>query len=393
MAAKHILRVRRTDVDEATPAYALLAVEPAGPEPLDVKLVGTEGESVFAASVRGAQIRNFRDRRSKTGDDHEWESILRSSLLLRPTAGDDAKLLENVEIVASVSDQHLNLTVRKNIQGITQRLGVIPLAEDCDTEIEFFEWTAIAVETASAARDGACELRNKHEAQQVTINKLKSQLDELIQSKNDHEKALLAKFQDLLNAKKLKIRDQQRLLAGAKVDPAVAAAVDQARDTKRDTRPRKAGPSRASKRKATMETPVIDSESELDRPSRMDVDDDDAAAKLEGDEEIAEPATPEGSDSDLETTEDEDDDDLDAIPAAGPAEAGPGSRDKATETATQSQSSQRQKSPEAPPPRRELPFIRDQGGQPRNGIVKKTPARAVQDDDETTTTDDDDDEL
>ncbi|KKY25431.1 putative dna double-strand break repair and vj recombination xrcc4 [Diplodia seriata] len=280
MAAKQILRVRRTDVDEATPAYALLAVESAGSEPLDVKLVGTEGENVFAASVC---------------DDHEWESILRSTLLQRPVDGDDAKVLENVEIVASVSDQRLNLTVRKNIQGITQRLGMIPLAEDRDTEIEFFEWTAIAVETASAARDEACDLRNKYEAQQVTITKLKSQLDELIQSKHDHENALLAKFRDLLNAKKLKIRDQQRLLAGAKVDPAAAAAVKQARGTaRRDTRPRKAGPSRASKRKASVKTPVTDSESELDsKASRMDVDDDDAEAKLERGEEIAEPATPE----------------------------------------------------------------------------------------------------
>ncbi|KAL0259187.1 hypothetical protein SLS55_006692 [Diplodia seriata] len=295
MAAKQILRVRRTDVDEATPAYALLAVESAGSEPLDVKLVGTEGENVFAASVREAQIRNFRDRKTKVCDDHEWESILRSTLLQRPVDGDDAKVLENVEIVASVSDQRLKLTVRKNIQGITQRLGMIPLAEDRDTEIEFFEWTAIAVETASAARDEACDLRNKYEAQQVTITKLKSQLDELIQSKHDHENALLAKFRDLLNAKKLKIRDQQRLLAGAKVDPAAAAAVKQARGTaRRDTRPRKAGPSRASKRKASVKTPVTDSESELDsKASRMDVDDDDAEAKLERGEEIAEPATPE----------------------------------------------------------------------------------------------------
>ena len=57
-------------------------------------------------------------------DDHEWESILRSTLLQRPVDGDDAKVLENVEIVASVSDQRLKLTVRKNIQGITVSRGV-----------------------------------------------------------------------------------------------------------------------------------------------------------------------------------------------------------------------------------------------------------------------------
>lgn len=180
------------------------------------------------------------------------------------------------------------------------------------------------------------------------------------------------------------MRRLRPLRFGNKANGGTAAAVKQTRGTtKRDTRPRKAGPSRASKRKAAVKTPVIDSESELDKPSRMDVDDDDAEAKLEGEEEIAEPATPERSD--LDTTEDEDDDDLDAIPASRPAKTDLGSKGKAIETATQSQSSQRQKNPEAPPPRRELPFTRGQEKQP----VKKVPARPVQDDDETTTTDDD----
>lgn len=65
-----------------------------------------------------------RKLQQKGADDHEWEAVLRSSLLQNPVDGHDATLLENVEIVASVSDQHLNITVRKNIQGITVRRGV-----------------------------------------------------------------------------------------------------------------------------------------------------------------------------------------------------------------------------------------------------------------------------
>ncbi|EOD49504.1 putative dna double-strand break repair and vj recombination xrcc4 protein [Neofusicoccum parvum UCRNP2] len=360
MAAKKILRIRRTDVDshdEATPAYALVSVEPAGPQPLDVRLVGTEGENVFAASIRESQIKNFRDRKNKTGDDHEWETILRDSLLNIPAGGDDARLLDNLEIVASVSDQRLNITVRKNIQGITQRLGAIPLAEDRDTEIEFFEWTAIAVEAASAARDEARNLQNKYEAQQVTISELKSQLDDLIQAKHDHENALLAKFQELLNAKKLKIRDQQRLLAGAKVDPAAAAAVEHARGSTRHTRPRKAGPSRASKRKANGKTPATEVESEPDEGSRMEVDENEAGAKQDEEEEL--PVTPEKSDLDETEDEDEDDEDLDATP-------------------------------EELPPRRELPFTRKQSNQPSRESGKKAPVTAAPDDEDETT---DDDEL
>ena len=48
---------------------------------------------------------------------------------------------------------------------------------------------------------------------------VRSQLDNLIEEKTSHENALLEKFRQLINSKKLKIRDQQRLLAGAKVDP------------------------------------------------------------------------------------------------------------------------------------------------------------------------------
>lgn len=51
-----------------------------------------------------------------------------------------------------------------------------------------------------------------------TIGKLNTQLEELIQAKTDHDDQLIAKFVQLLNEKKLKIRNQQRLLASAKVD-------------------------------------------------------------------------------------------------------------------------------------------------------------------------------
>lgn len=285
-----------------------------------------------------------------------------------------------------------------------QRLGAIPLAEDPDTEIEFFEWTAIAVDAASAARDEARELQNKYEAQQVTISKLKSQLDDLIQAKHDHENALLAKFQELLNVKKLKIRDQQRLLAGAKVDPAAgasspaapfsikangetAAAVEQARGSTRRTRPRKAGPSRTSKRKANGKAPTTDSEPEVEEASHMEVDEDAAGPKQEESEE--EPATPDRSD--LDETEDEDDEGFNAVPASRPTKAGVGSKGKAVETVTGEKSSQGNQGPGTLPPRRELPFSkRQQGKQPAAERVKKPPVTAASDEEDETT---DDDEL
>lgn len=43
-------------------------------------------------------------------------------------------------------------------------------------------------------------------------------MQQFIREKKTAEDEMLAKFMQLLNNKKLKIRDQQRLLAGAKVD-------------------------------------------------------------------------------------------------------------------------------------------------------------------------------
>jgi hypothetical protein len=56
-------------------------------------------------------------------------------------------------------------------------------------------------------------------AANAKITRLEEQLQGLVDEKLAHANALLQKFADLLNSKKLKIRDQQRLLAGAKVDP------------------------------------------------------------------------------------------------------------------------------------------------------------------------------
>lgn len=55
-------------------------------------------------------------------------------------------------------------------------------------------------------------------SEQDTIAKLSAQLDDLIQTKSETESAMLQQFMELLNEKKRKIRDQNRLLARAKVD-------------------------------------------------------------------------------------------------------------------------------------------------------------------------------
>lgn len=55
-------------------------------------------------------------------------------------------------------------------------------------------------------------------SEQSTIAKLHAQLDDFIKTKNEAETAMLQQFMELLNEKKRKIRDQNRLLASVKVD-------------------------------------------------------------------------------------------------------------------------------------------------------------------------------
>ena len=59
---------------------------------------------------------------------------------------------------------------------------------------------------------------SKYESAQATIASLDAKLDELVKAKSEHEEELISKFVLLLNEKKLKIRNQQRLLSTAKVD-------------------------------------------------------------------------------------------------------------------------------------------------------------------------------
>lgn len=113
----------------------------------------------------------------------------------------------------------LTLVFRRNISGVTQRLGEISLQLDENQEIALFEWTATAADQVGDLETALRDLNVKYQDQSKISQKLSEQLDELIEAKKEHETRLLEKFQALLNTKKLKIRDQQRLLATAKVDP------------------------------------------------------------------------------------------------------------------------------------------------------------------------------
>jgi len=91
------------------------------------------------------------------------------------------------------------------------------LKQDDAQAIQLFDWTGIAVSRAHALEEQISSLRNKYSTAEDTISRLNSQLEELIHAKNNHDDELIAKFVQLLNEKKLKIRNQQRLMATANV--------------------------------------------------------------------------------------------------------------------------------------------------------------------------------
>ncbi|KAK8199995.1 uncharacterized protein BKA78DRAFT_303091 [Phyllosticta capitalensis] len=216
-----LLRVRRTDVDaQDQDDFVLVSVQAIGPQPLDLKLIGTESENVYATSIRHKKIKDLQLRPAYKGSDAEWEAILKHVLLKSDEPSHGPTGLDDIEIISAVSDGRINLTLRKNIAGVTQRIGAIRLPEDNDTEISLFHWAGDAVLREDAER------REKKAAQATVVTKenecrkYKGQCENFTKVKPNHETAILAKTTTMMNAKKLKIRDLQRLLACAKVDPA-----------------------------------------------------------------------------------------------------------------------------------------------------------------------------
>jgi hypothetical protein len=159
----------------------------------------------------------------------------------------------------------------------------------------------------------------------------------MVKLKKNYEDDLIEKFSLLLNEKKLKIRDQQRLLASANVDPAKAAAVERSRTSAKSG---SAGPSKPRKRKAgQMGQDETDSDEGF---QKMDVENQqDGATDSEGEQ----PGTPDRDSTAEVETEDED------RPAPPPVRK-TGSGRKTAEVNTEQDGSDS----DALPPRRELPF-------------------------------------
>jgi len=188
------------------------------------------------------------------------------------------------------------------------------------------------------------------------IKKLEDTLAELTNLKSRNENQMLEKFSLLLNEKKLKIRDQQRLLASSNVDQARVEDVVESRFGK----PRSAGPSRKGKRKAGKAAAQSDEES--DGFEKMEID------NLPNESDRDQQRTPDRSEAE---TASEGEAESAPNPAAAMRKVVKGKANVATPEASIS----------AVPPKRELPF------------AMKPPTKPAQAAEDSETESDNDDEL
>lgn len=217
MAKQWVLKLDRQDDDQG---HLLIRVTSRDSDDLDLDLLATEGEEVFKGKLRRNDLKAFRAK-TYNGTEDEWEAILRYSLLERESSAISKEQKQSLEVGASRQDQEgkpvFSITFRNRIDDITQRIGAIELSHTSKT-IQLFDWASLAVDKNIALESELSALSERTDGDKATIARLETQLADLIRAKADHEEQMLMKFVLLLNEKKAKIRDQQRLIQTARFD-------------------------------------------------------------------------------------------------------------------------------------------------------------------------------
>ena len=158
------------------------------------------------------------------GSDDDWVAILTYVLISKSQANlspsQEKSLSVGCAITGKKKDLTLSIIFRNEIEGIIQRLGVIELAFTDDTDdVDLFSWTLQVIEQRDKLEADATAYKTKADAEHEVEETLQKQLSDLAEAKIEYETQLLTKFTTLLNEKKLKIRNLQRVLQTARVDP------------------------------------------------------------------------------------------------------------------------------------------------------------------------------
>ncbi|RDA83400.1 hypothetical protein CP532_4827 [Ophiocordyceps camponoti-leonardi (nom. inval.)] len=201
MDSAPVLKVSRSD----GAGCMLVRASSTGTAPFDLRLVATEGQSPYVCDLRHDRVASLRAKNCPVSE-QEWEQIL--GAVLHREQIDDIQADASVKAGVSAS-----LTIRKQVKGITQRLGSITLRCDEGERIELFEWCTHSLDALSKANESTTSLAAKAQEHEAEVIDLRAQLEALIEAKKEDETALLFKFRDLLNEKKVKIREQQSIIA------------------------------------------------------------------------------------------------------------------------------------------------------------------------------------
>ncbi|RDW93217.1 uncharacterized protein DSM5745_00539 [Aspergillus mulundensis] len=346
----HVLHLCRSDKADS---HILFRASRSNSTSLEVNITATEGDSPYTATLRHSQLKKLRAKNYQ-GSDDEWKDTLLYVFGLHEEHPKRPKLLTGVEASASINgtgedDKELVITVRKRIQSITQKLGSITLYQDEEQHIELFEWTNLAIDRADTLEQRFNNLSDRFHAAESKIDLLNKQLQEFICSKDQHEQELFSGFVQLLNEKKLKIRNQQRMLASANVDTGKLTMMQAVASSEQPRPKRKGGKGGRCKRAAEM----IPADSSDDGFEKMGA---------EKSKHHANHGMDEGTDDEGQSTPEPIEDD--------------GGTSSDDENAYSNRRSQRgdgqerrlpaQAASNSPPPRRELPFAGKLGKEPNS---------------------------
>lgn len=314
-------------------------------------------------AVRHRSLKKLRAQ-SYDGSDKEWIDVLSCVFHTKTPSELGAAQKDNLDVTCSVSGKDpngaLSISFRNKVEDITQQLGKIELPQTDDTDdIDLFGWTEQAVGKRGDLEGDVTRLQENVKARDRIVATLQKQIDELVVAKAEHEQQLLSKFSTLLNEKKLKIRNMQRILSTAQTDQKKLKEMQSVVGADEHTHSR-----RQNKRQAANNAEVED-EDESDGFETMELDNVANNPEEPGSPQSGQ-TTPPGSEAD----EDEDDD----LDAPTTSQSRPVTR--AMEA--------KRRSPSPLPPPRQLPFQKKGGGQNK----KASPDVMAEDDEETASEDD-----
>ncbi|KIW99374.1 uncharacterized protein Z518_11362 [Rhinocladiella mackenziei CBS 650.93] len=325
---------------------------------------------LLATDVRQRNLKKLRAKNYE-GSDDEWAGIISFGFALQKGGSISTAQKPNLEVTCSIVGKDpkstLSIAFRNKIEDITQHLGTIDLPQTEDTDdIDLFGWALQAAEQRDGLEEEVTDLRGKVEAKDEVVTDLQKQIQELVKTKAEHETQMLSKFTVLLNEKKLKVRNMQRVMATAQTDQ---KRLKQLRSVIKDEEAMPTG--RRTKR---LVEDVSDNEETEESEGFETMDVDTVGHHQQNvDSPESNPSTPPRSEPDDE------DDDLDAIAR---------SQVRAMNAAQDS----RKKSPSPLTPRRELPSPKKTDRQAKPTVEEKRKQNsqpATMSDDEETASEDD----